>query len=116
MDIRETYLAAWNETERGERDRLLATTWERGATYVDPLVDVEGLDAVSEVIGAVHEQYPGFVFSPVGELDAHHDAARFQWGLGLPGEEPAAVGFDVVTTSAEGRISSVTGFIDLMPG
>lgn len=116
MDIRDTYLAAWNETDRDARDSLLASSWDSSAEYVDPLAAVEGIDAISEVIGAVHSQYPGFVFSPVGDLDSHHDVARFQWGLGLPGEEPAVVGFDVMTTSPEGDILSVAGFIDKMPG
>lgn len=116
MDIRDTYLAAWNETDPEARERLLASGWDASATYVDPLAAVEGTGAISEVIGAVHRQFPGFVFSPVGEVDTHHDLARFCWGLGLPGEAPAAVGFDVVTTSAEGRILAVAGFIDSMPG
>ncbi len=116
MDIRETYLATWNETDREARDELLAASWDSTATYVDPLAAVEGTEAISEVIGVVHTQYPGFVFTPVGALDSHHEVARFQWGLGLPGEEPAAVGFDVVNLSPEGHIRSVVGFLDKMPG
>ena len=116
MDIRDTYLAAWNETDREARARLLATHWDERARYVDPLAAVEGTEAISAVIDAVHQQFPGFVFTAVGEVDAHHEVARFQWGLGLPGEEPAAVGFDVVVTAHDGRIRTVIGFIDSMPG
>ncbi len=116
MDIRDTYLAAWNETDRTARDELLATGWDSAARYVDPLVDVEGLPAISDVIGAVHEQFPGFVFSPLGDVDAHHAVSRFQWGLGLPGEEPAAIGFDVVRAGDDGRIQVVSGFLDKLPG
>lgn len=115
MDIRESYLAAWNETDRTTRDDLLAAQWDPSARYVDPLAEVDGVAAISEVIGAVHSAYPGLVFAPVGEVDTHHDVARFQWGLGLPGQEPAAVGFDVVTLTPEGRIRTVTGFIDKAP-
>lgn len=116
MDIRDTYLATWNETDRAARDSMLAAGWDPSASYVDPLADVEGTAAISEVIAAVHGQFPGFVFSPVGDVDSHHDVVRFQWGLGLPGEEPAAVGFDVVTTTPDGRIRSVAGFLDKLPG
>lgn len=115
-DVRDTYLAAWNATDAEERARLLGEAWAPGATYVDPLADVAGTDAVAAVIGAVHDQFPGFVFSPVGTVDTHHAASRFQWGLGLPGEEPAAVGFDVVTVDDEGRIATVVGFLDKVPG
>ena len=116
MDIRDTYLAAWNETDPEARNELLSSGWEPAARYADPLAEVEGIEAISDLIAAVHDQYPGFVFSPVGDLDAHHAVARFQWGLGLLGEEPAAIGFDVVHQSADGRIQAVAGFIDTMPG
>ena len=116
MNVRDTYLASWNETDAAAREALLASTWDPSATYVDPLAEVEGVDKVSELIGAVHSQYPGFVFTPVGHVDTHHDISRFQWGLGLPGEEPAVIGFDVVTTSEDGRIRTVAGFIDKFPG
>lgn len=115
MDIRQTYLAAWNETDSAARADLLAAHWEPSASYTDPLATVDGVEAISAVIDAVHQQYPGFVFTPVGDVDSHHDVARFQWGLGLPGDEPAAVGFDVVVTSPEGRIRNVTGFLDKLP-
>lgn len=116
MDVRDTYLAAWNETDRGARNDLLAASWEPSARYVDPLVEVVGTTALSDVIGAVHSQFPGFVFSAVGELDSHHDVARFQWGLGMPGQEPAVIGFDVVDLTRDGRVRSVIGFVDKMPG
>lgn len=116
MDIRETYLDTWNEEDRSARDALLSSGWSPAATYVDPLADVAGVEAISDLIAAVHRQFPGFRFSPVGDVDSHHDVARFQWGLGLPGEEPAVVGFDVVSTGEDGRIRSVAGFIDKMPG
>ena len=116
MDIRETYLAAWNETDRTARDTLLAEHWAPAATYVDPMADVRGVEAISEVIGAVHGQFPGLVFGPMGDVDTHHAVARFRWGLGLPGEEPAAVGFDVLTLDEDGRIRAVTGFLDKLPG
>jgi hypothetical protein len=80
------------------------------------MVDVRGAQSISDVIGAVHEQFPGLVFSPVGNVDTHHAVTRFQWGLGVAGEEPAAVGFDVVTIGEDGRIQTVAGFLDRRPG
>jgi hypothetical protein len=115
-DLRDRYLAAWNSADAAARRSLLAEHWSREARYVDPLVDVTGLDAVDATIAAVHDQFPGFVFTPVGAVDAHHDVARFAWGLGPDGAEPLVVGFDVVETDEDGRIRSVTGFLDRVPG
>ena len=114
-DLAERYLACWNETDSARRNELLAASWTESASYVDPLVDAVGLDAISATIAAVQEQFPGFVFTPVGDVDAHHNLARFQWGLGPAGAEPLVVGFDVVVTDDAGQISSVHGFLDKIP-
>lgn len=115
-DLLTTYLACWNETDADARRALIDEHWSEGATYVDPLAEVAGQDAVAATIGAVQSQFPGFVFTPVGEADAHHDQARFRWGLGPAGAEPVVIGFDVVVTDADGRIESVLGFLDRVPG
>ena len=114
-ELIDRYLACWNETDAEVRRELLAEHWAADATYTDPMVDIDGLAALDATIGAVQAQFPGFVFTPAGPVDGHHDIARFTWGLGPADAEPLVVGFDVVTTDAEGRISSVLGFLDRVP-
>ena len=114
-DLIDRYLAGWNATDAGERWRLLQQHWSDDCRYVDPLVDVQGRAALDATIAAVHEQFPGFVFTPAGAVDAHHDVARFTWGLGPAGGDPVVIGFDVVTTDSDGRIRTVTGFLDRVP-
>jgi len=114
-DLRDRYLACWNATDAEARRGLLAEHWAEDAAYVDPLVEIAGLDALDATIAAVHQQFPGFVFTAFGPVDAHHDVARFGWGLGPAGAEPVVVGFDVVTAGADGRIRSVVGFLDRVP-
>ncbi|MGY0234949.1 nuclear transport factor 2 family protein [Longispora urticae] len=108
------YLASWNETDPAARRAAIEEIWTADAVYIDPLVSVQGRDAVDAVIGAVQAQFPGLVFTLVGTVDAHHDLARFQWGLGPVGAEPIVVGFDVVTL-VDGRIGTVHGFLDRVP-
>src|SRR3954447_26268772 len=115
-DIVERYLECWNTTDGEERHALLNTTFEADVTYVDPLVAVAGLDQLDAAISGVHAQFPGLVFSRVGEPDSHHDVVRFHWGLGPAGDEPLVIGFDVVTIGPGGRISKVIGFLDKVPG
>ena len=115
-DLIERYLACWNATDAETRWKLLLEYWADDPTYVDPLVDVRGRAAVDATIAAVQEQFAGFVFTPAGAVDAHHDVARFGWGLGPEGAEPVIVGFDVVTVDDDGRIRSVIGFLDRVPG
>lgn len=113
--LADTYLACWNETDPQARRTLVEQHWAPDAAYTDPLVDVAGHDGVAATIAAVQEQFPGFVFTPVGPVDAHHRQARFGWGLGPAGQEPIVVGFDVVVTDEQGRIERVLGFLDKVP-
>ncbi len=63
----------------------------------------------------MQHQFPGFVFTAIGDTDAHHDHARFRWGLGPANEPPLVEGFDVVSLDGEGRILTVVGFLDKVP-
>jgi hypothetical protein len=114
-DLIDHYLACWNETDPAARRALLAQHWSEDLTLVDPLTELRGRDALDATIAGVQQQFPGMVFTPVGAADTHHDVTRFRWGLGPAGEEPLVIGFDVVTTDADGRIASVVGFFDRVP-
>jgi hypothetical protein len=111
------YIEAWNETDPAERTRLVRQLWAEDARYVDPLVVAEGREAIDATIGAVQQQFPGFLFRLVGPVDGHHDQARFAWELG-PAEEgrtaPVA-GFDVAVVGDDGRLQTVLGFLDRVP-
>jgi hypothetical protein len=109
------YLAAWNATDPAERRAAVEAVFAPNARYVDPLADVTGTDALDALIAGAQEQFPGMRFTPVGEIDAHHDVCRFQWGLGPEGVEPLVIGFDVAMVGADGRITGVAGFLDKVP-
>ncbi|MFF5082965.1 nuclear transport factor 2 family protein [Actinoplanes sp. NPDC000266] len=100
------YLAVWNESDAAARRTAIGALFAEDVRYVDPLAAVEGRDALSELIGGVHQHFPGLKFAPGGLIDGHHDQVRFTWTLG-----PAA-GFDVAELDAGGRISRVLGFLD----
>jgi SnoaL-like protein len=111
----ERYLAAWNATNPARRSAAVAEAFAEDVRYVDPLAAVEGREALDGLIGAVQAQFPGFVFSAGGPVDAHHEQARFTWHLGPAGEEPVVIGFDVAELGPDGRIRLVLGFIDKAP-
>ncbi|GAA5060567.1 hypothetical protein HNP84_010038 [Thermocatellispora tengchongensis] len=112
----ERYIATWNETDAETRAKAVAGLWTEDGSYTDPLADVRGHDAIGAVIGAVHERFPGFVFTPGSLLDGHGRLVRFTWGLGPAGGEPLAEGFDVAELAEDGRIARVLGFLDKVPG
>lgn len=114
-DLITTYLACWNETEPTARRALIDEHWSKHASYVDPMVIVQGRAELDAAIGAVQAQFPGFVFTQAGPVDTHHQQSRFTWGLGPDGADPVVIGFDVVVTDAGGRIETVLGFLDKVP-
>jgi hypothetical protein len=44
--------------------------------------------------------------------DVHHDRVRFAWSLAPAAGDPVAVGVDFATTSDDGRMCDVTGFLE----
>lgn len=115
-DMIARYLACWNETDPAARRTLIDEVWAVDAEYTDPLAQARGRAAIDATIGAVQQQFPGLVFSLAGPVDAHHQQARFTWGLGPEGAEPLVIGFDVAVTDDDDKIRTVLGFLDKVPG
>ena len=114
-DVIARYLDCWNETDPAARRKLIGAVWAPDAEYIDPMAEAHGRDAIDATIGAVQDQFPGLVFTLAGPVDAHHQQARFTWGLGPQGGEPLVIGFDVAVTAGNGQIVSVLGSLDKVP-
>jgi hypothetical protein len=111
-EIVDRYIATWNETDTARRTELVARTFTQAARYADPLATSDGHAAIAGLIAAVQAQFPGHVFKRRGIADAHATYLRFSWSLGLPNQKPVAGGTDFATVDTEGRLVSVTGFLD----
>ncbi|MFJ6718728.1 MULTISPECIES: nuclear transport factor 2 family protein [unclassified Streptomyces] len=111
------YFEAWNAPDADALTKAVAAAWSEEGSYTDPLADVRGHEAIAAVIRAVHEQFPGHEFTPVGEVDGNHHIARFRWELVSTADGSAPVaGSDAITLAEDGRITSVLGFLDRVPG
>jgi len=86
------YLDCWNETDPAARRKLIDEVWTVDGEYTDPLAQARGRGEIDATISAVQQQFPGLVFSLAGPVDAHHQQARFTWGLGPEGAEPLVIG------------------------
>ncbi|HTU98090.1 MAG TPA: nuclear transport factor 2 family protein [Solirubrobacteraceae bacterium] len=106
------YIAMWNETDPDRRRALVAETVTDDADYVDPVMDGAGVDGITAMIGAAQAQFPGHRFALVSGPEAHHDRARFAWSLAADGGAPVAVGVDFVSLADDGRMRSITGFLE----
>ncbi|WP_421107078.1 nuclear transport factor 2 family protein [Streptomyces sp. NEAU-S77] len=109
------YFEAWNATGPEALAKAVAAAWTEDGGYTDPLADVRGHEQLAAVIAGAHEQFPGFVFRPLGSVDGHHAIARFSWELVAPDGSAPVAGSDVITLAEDGRIRSVLGFLDRIP-
>ena len=113
--IAERYIALWNERDATARRAKLAAEWTGNASYIDPLATVSGAAEIDTMIAAVQSRFPDFAFRLLGTADGYGDKVRFSWGLGPHGATDAPIegtDFAIVT---DGRIASVTGFLDKVP-
>ncbi len=75
---------------------------------------MRGPAGVGDFIAQTQERFPGHTFALRGDVDAHHNQARFQWQAGPPEDPERFVGFDVIVCEGE-RIGQVLGFMDAAP-
>jgi len=113
--LADRYLAAWNETDPARRRDLIARTWADSASYADPLMQGTGHGGIDAMIAAVQARFPDFRFTRVTPVDAHGRYLRFTWELGPEGQAALVVGTDFATVDDDGRLQSMTGFIDRAP-
>jgi SnoaL-like domain len=106
----DTYLAAWNERDDTARAELVEASLGADLWYRDPVLEADGRDAFAAALGAVQQQFPGFVMRRTSAVDGHHDIVRFNWAFGAPGGLPALAGVDVAELDADGRLHRIIGF------
>jgi hypothetical protein len=114
-DVVQRYFAAWNALD-DELEKAVAAAFTEDGTYTDPLADVAGHRQISSLIASIRTQFPGCEFKLTGTPDGHHQIVRFTWDLVSTADGSAPVaGFDVLTLADDGRVTSVSGFLDRVP-
>jgi hypothetical protein len=70
-----------------------------------------GHDSIATTIALAQERFPGHRFELSFGPDAHNDRVRFAWRLN-EGDDLVAAGVDFGTVADDGRLRSVTGFLE----
>ncbi|WP_157002705.1 nuclear transport factor 2 family protein [Agromyces laixinhei] len=110
----EQYLKFWNASTSGQRQRLAAETFSEDVAYHVPLGVMHGQKELIGFLGRFAQQLPTYAFVARSQPERHHDRARLQWEL-MVGNDSFATGTDVLEIDENGRIASVTGFLDRAP-
>lgn len=106
------YLAAWNERDGAARHAQVRQLFTVNARYVDPMMQGSGVDGIDALIAGAQQHFPGHRFELAGVPDGHNDVVRFSWTLRAPDGASVAHGTDIVVVAGDGRLASVTGFLD----
>lgn len=102
-------LAAWNESDPAKVRSHLDKALTPNVRFVDPSIDLTGIDAFEANVHEVHSQLPGAVYSRASAVDSQHGFHRYHWAIHQDGQL-VTPGFDVVETDESGRVVSVIGF------
>ena len=106
----DAYVAAWAETDADKRRALIERAWAADGSYVDPIADIEGRDALSEMIAGFHAQSPGSTIVKTSGIDQHHDKIRFAWAMRGADGKTMLEGIDVGEVDADGKLALIVGF------
>jgi len=109
----DAYIAMWNETRPEARRGIVEQAFSDDAAYLDPVMAGEGTAGIDAMLAGAQEQFPGVRFELVSGPDHHHDRVRFTWRMvGGDGAGEIARGVDFATLAEDGRLRSVTGFLE----
>ena len=102
-------LAAWNEREQDQIRAHLERALSPEGRFVDPSIDLTGIDAFEANVRKVQSQVPGAEYLRVSPVDSQNGFHRYHWAIRHDGKT-VLEGFDVTHTDDDGRVTLVIGF------
>jgi hypothetical protein len=101
-------LDAWNERDASKIRGHLDAALNHDVRFVDPTIDLTGIDAFEAMVHQVQARIPGAIYSRISDVDSHHNVHRYRWAIHLHGKL-AVQGFDAVQSKND-KVSLVIGF------
>ncbi len=107
-----TYTAAWKAGCEAERHALLAKAVGPGCHYADPLVQLDGTQALSAYMQDLQRQVPGLHFV-TRRFMVHHGRSLAQWQMLDGRAQVVGEGTSFGEYAADGRLQRMTGFFEV---
>jgi hypothetical protein len=108
-DVWETYAQAWSRVDQVRRRQLLDQSVSPECIYTDPLIQVQGYDALSNYMESIQKNTPGIKFVTTG-FQEHHDQSLAQWNMVDSEDKILSPGASFARYDADGRLKQMTGF------
>ena len=107
------YIAMWNETGADAPPLDHRRDVDRRRRLPRPAHVRRRPDGIDAMVAGAQQQFPGARFELTAGPDHHHDRVRFAWRMvGGDGGAELARGVDFATVADDGRLRSVTGFLE----
>lgn len=108
------YIRFWNAGAPDEQHRLAGETFTEDIQYHAPVGVLRGAQALIDFRDQFAEHMGTVAFRQRQDPELQHGRARLRWEIEVAGKSFAA-GTDVLVFDSEGRISSVSAFLDRAP-
>jgi hypothetical protein len=109
------YLRFWNSTSAEEWRHRAPDTFTDDVEYVAPIGVLAGVEALID-FGVQFTDHVGAIeFRARDEVQIHHDRARLRWEIITGDDTSLATGTDVIVIGDDGKVRSVTAFLDRAP-
>jgi hypothetical protein len=114
-DTMTQYLAFWNAQTLSDQQHLAEETFTRDVHYYAPIGVLAGTDALITFRDQFVDHVGPMRFQARSQPEAHNGRMRLQWDIRLADGESFATGTDVMVLEPDGRISSITAYLDQAP-
>jgi hypothetical protein len=113
----EHYVKFWNAEFSGDQSRLASLAFTDDVSYHAPIGVLHGTGSLIEFRNEFADNMGAIEFRLRAEPEALADRARLRWEIlvGTGGVTSFAEGSDVVLFADDGRISSISTFLDRAP-
>jgi hypothetical protein len=111
IELVNKHLEVWTETDSVKRLALVEKVYVYNIRVIDPEVILNGRAEVSNFIGDLLKQSPGFKFTTAKPIETHHNTAILSWQFG-PASKPDTITGQDIFTIAEDKIISLLVFVD----
>lgn len=107
-------LSVWNESDPSKVRAILDKALSPNIRFVDPTIDVTGIDGFERNVHEVKSKIPGAIYTRESGLDSQHNFYRYHWAIHHEGKLIVS-GFDVTEVDDQGKVACVIGFFGPIP-
>jgi len=112
--LQESLLLIWNNRNAAERLSIMGKIYAPDITFFEndkgqPFI---GFESINNLIEKLQQNWsPDFEFTITETPKSNHNVQHISWNLGIPGEEPIAIGMDVAIVES-GKIKFLYLFLN----